>query len=84
MEGAGDSDASEDDDSDEIDPDKLKADEVAQDGRKKAGVPTLELDALPSSIASKMMTLCFEFWEQMSNGSSCQGQLVSYMASKWM
>ena len=43
------------DDDDEIDPDKLKADELAQQERKKAGIPELEHDALPSTIATKML-----------------------------
>lgn len=33
------------------------ADEQAKSQRKKAGLPELELDALPSSIATKMVSL---------------------------
>lgn len=40
-----------------IDPERVKAEELAKEARKKAGLPTLDLDALPSSIATKMMTL---------------------------
>lgn len=40
-----------------IDPERVKQEDLARDARKKAGLPELDLDALPSSIATKMMTL---------------------------
>ena len=36
---------------------EAKKEESAKAGRKKAGLPELELDALPSSLASKMSNL---------------------------
>lgn len=45
-------------DDDEEDPAQALRELDAQKERKKAGLPILELDALPSSVAQKMMTLC--------------------------
>ena len=42
------------------DPEDLAADDLAAEARKKAGLPELELDALPSTIAIKMMMLGFK------------------------
>lgn len=47
----------EDSDDAEVDPDQLKADEQARLERKKAGIPVLEHEALPSTIATKMLPL---------------------------
>lgn len=41
------------------DAEDLAADDLAAEARKKAGLPELELDALPSTIAIKMMMLGF-------------------------
>lgn len=41
----------------EVDPDRDRAEEEAEKQRKRAGLPELELDALPSSNANKMMSL---------------------------
>lgn len=45
------------DDEDEEDPEQMRADDLQREERKKAGIPTLELDALPSTIAQKMVFL---------------------------
>lgn len=50
-----------DDDSLEVDPDEVskeKQRENCEKLRKKAGLPVLELDGLPSAIANKMSNLC--------------------------
>lgn len=44
-------------DSEEIDPDQDKAQDEAAKQRKRAGLPELTVDTLPSSIATKMMNL---------------------------
>ena len=47
-------------DNDDITPEELnseKKEESLKKDRKKAGLPELELDALPSSLANKMSTL---------------------------
>ena len=48
-------DTSEEDDNSDIDAEQLKADELAEAERKKAGLPEMDPDALPSSIATKML-----------------------------
>lgn len=49
--------ADEDSDEETIDPDKDKADDEATKQRKRAGLPQLTVDTLPSTIATKMMKL---------------------------
>ncbi len=53
----GGADGSGESDSDEIDPEKDKAQDEASKQRKRAGLPELTVDTLPSSIATKMMNL---------------------------
>ena len=55
----------------DITPEEFKAQEAetrALNERKKAGLPELEVDQLPSTIANKMMTL---FQTKSSDKSSC-------------
>ena len=55
---AGDEDS--DEDSEEtVDPEEDEAKDNAAVQRKRAGVPELELDQLPSSVALKMMNLIY-------------------------
>lgn len=54
-----DSDGSEHEDDELIDPKQEQAKEEAQKQRKRAGLPELELDSLPSIVATKMMKLGF-------------------------
>ena len=54
---------SDDDSGSEVDPAQIKADHAAASllaQRKKAGIPELALDALPSTIATKMLRLDVE------------------------
>jgi hypothetical protein len=50
------SDSEAEDDS-EIDPERDAMDDLAAKQRKRAGLPELQLDQLPSSIAQKLMNL---------------------------
>ena len=77
----------------ECDEDEVQSQEAREDARrkqveavrKKLGLPELELDALPSSIASKMLTLgptCFHsgcFWLQLESPRTGVAKWVANM-----
>ena len=56
---------------------EAKKEESAKAGRKKAGLPELELDALPSSLANKMSNL-FQV-----DHAACIAQLPAHAAQRW-
>ena len=56
-----DDDDDDDDDSETVDPEQDAANDNAAVQRKRAGVPELELDQLPSSVALKMMNLIWKY-----------------------
>ena len=51
-------------DSDAPEEEDLAGEDFAREQRKKTGLPELELDALPSAIANRMLILdiCFNIW----------------------
>lgn len=51
-------DESQESESDQVDPAKLRKEETEKVARKRAGIPDLDLDALPSTGCTKMMNLC--------------------------
>ena len=54
-----------------MDPKSIKADQAAaaeQAARKRAGIPELQLDALPSTIATKMMSFGLGDKAKFANG----------------
>ena len=54
-----------------MDPRSIKAGQAAaaeQAARKRAGIPELELDALPSTIATKMMSFGLGYESEIDTG----------------
>ena len=67
-----DSNGSESEEDLQVDPKSIKAEQAAaleQATRKRAGIPELELDALPSTIAIKMMSFGLGYKSKIYSGN---------------